>query len=1123
MKFFPVMRNELFVPLTAAVGVVRSGLAITARTAALMLFLLSSTNQPALAQSQTVVIDCLPPWQTNDRFLQSTRIKHPSLSLNGFDCGSNCAIGYGLKQVLEKVYGANQDDEVKAVFRNMIAFANRTFEDADSGDNIGRNTQILQAKGFVALAAYVLENNDYDPTILTPTLPSAAQAVDSFRRALLNTTKWKMDEDIEDDGIKWATPVTNVARAMDFYLALENAYEHYEIVEFDNERSATILSSFEKNDLTNEYARLILGLNNTADEFLNLISRYRIEAGNAPLKIQVAAGYASLTWQSPIRTHANLEELALTMHTINGFIPRSFKAAGEHILNNRRNYWRYQSDNGKNFWAEGAYYFHLTLSDIIPFWHSARINGLLGPTSFDFADPFRQTWFLNPLHWLADISTPDGKTPPLDDGHKRSMYNASSLRWTSDYGDDTIGEKFARVYGAIEAAGEFSLSASLYPVVIAIPRRSVSDSTLSDGIVGNPVNQKTMGEEGHQELVVRRTIDGRQHYLFLNGESGDAIQRGEGHEQADQMQLLYYVDDISYLVDSGYDRPRFQFPNWYHSTWNNYSDHNVMTMKPGTSGFSNNDGGINAPVLSGLHVGSNHQGVHEIYYQVYGQIDLLSASITLKGLDTNAYFTATKMADYYRNVLFIRDATHPYIVDINAVSRIDEFTHWYNMLYHGNSNTVVDRLYYNKPAARKWINIHTSEESSSPTHIRNRSLFIQPFAVERRLVSSIQSDEIRETRISEERGTGIDIKKLLIRGNEPNNDSSKEHFTTVAFIHVLFDEEGIGFIKENKPLLNTSGDRDWQYYTWSPRDEVSPGEPDSTIVDVVVARSAAQYVDSATSSSPVKLHFSIAEADSFYMELSSGKNYGFARLRKQGQTWSIDPDFQINLEKSVPHAGLSGPTCIHEGENGHFTAGASGGRPPYTYAWSYYQVCRTRDIPCDRWSTAGSGQAIDFGANNWDRFRLRVQATDNSRPSQSVYSSELDVKVRSPSAGPCPSPSDPPDPQGKAESDINVPETSALEAEGIEEVIPETYALRQNFPNPFNPSTEILFDLPEDAMVLLVVYDVLGREVARLVQEELPAGTHRARFDAGNFPSGVYFYRIQAGDFHSTHRMTLLK
>ena len=60
-------------------------------------------------------------------------------------------------------------------------------------------------------------------------------------------------------------------------------------------------------------------------------------------------------------------------------------------------------------------------------------------------------------------------------------------------------------------------------------------------------------------------------------------------------------------------------------------------------------------------------------------------------------------------------------------------------------------------------------------------------------------------------------------------------------------------------------------------------------------------------------------------------------------------------------------------------------------------------------------------------------------------------------------------------------------------------------------------------MVSLVVYHVLGREVARLVQQELRAGTHRAQFDAGNLPSGIYFYRIQAGDFSRIHRMVLLK
>ena len=60
-------------------------------------------------------------------------------------------------------------------------------------------------------------------------------------------------------------------------------------------------------------------------------------------------------------------------------------------------------------------------------------------------------------------------------------------------------------------------------------------------------------------------------------------------------------------------------------------------------------------------------------------------------------------------------------------------------------------------------------------------------------------------------------------------------------------------------------------------------------------------------------------------------------------------------------------------------------------------------------------------------------------------------------------------------------------------------------------------------VVSLVVYDVLGREIARLVEKELPAGWHRARFDAGNLSSGVYLYRIQAGDFQDTGRMILLK
>jgi hypothetical protein len=89
--------------------------------------------------------------------------------------------------------------------------------------------------------------------------------------------------------------------------------------------------------------------------------------------------------------------------------------------------------------------------------------------------------------------------------------------------------------------------------------------------------------------------------------------------------------------------------------------------------------------------------------------------------------------------------------------------------------------------------------------------------------------------------------------------------------------------------------------------------------------------------------------------------------------------------------------------------------------------------------------------------------------------------------------------------------------------VPETYVLNQNFPNPFNPSTTIRFSIPNTGKVTLKVYNLLGMEVATLVDGELSAGTHRVTFEASNLPSGVYFYRIDAGSFSDVRKMALLK
>lgn len=86
-----------------------------------------------------------------------------------------------------------------------------------------------------------------------------------------------------------------------------------------------------------------------------------------------------------------------------------------------------------------------------------------------------------------------------------------------------------------------------------------------------------------------------------------------------------------------------------------------------------------------------------------------------------------------------------------------------------------------------------------------------------------------------------------------------------------------------------------------------------------------------------------------------------------------------------------------------------------------------------------------------------------------------------------------------------------------------TYSLEQNYPNPFNPSTKIEYKIQEAGLVSLKVYDVLGKEVANLVNEAKAVGNHNVTFEAGNLPSGIYFYTIKAGKFINTKKMILVK
>jgi hypothetical protein len=99
----------------------------------------------------------------------------------------------------------------------------------------------------------------------------------------------------------------------------------------------------------------------------------------------------------------------------------------------------------------------------------------------------------------------------------------------------------------------------------------------------------------------------------------------------------------------------------------------------------------------------------------------------------------------------------------------------------------------------------------------------------------------------------------------------------------------------------------------------------------------------------------------------------------------------------------------------------------------------------------------------------------------------------------------------------------------ISEIEPETFSLFQNYPNPFNPTSKIKFSIPlnkggeRGLFMRLTIYDLLGREVATLVNEQLKPGTYEVEWDGTNYPSGVYFYKLSTDSYNESKKMVLIK
>ena len=105
-------------------------------------------------------------------------------------------------------------------------------------------------------------------------------------------------------------------------------------------------------------------------------------------------------------------------------------------------------------------------------------------------------------------------------------------------------------------------------------------------------------------------------------------------------------------------------------------------------------------------------------------------------------------------------------------------------------------------------------------------------------------------------------------------------------------------------------------------------------------------------------------------------------------------------------------------------------------------------------------------------------------------------------------------------------ETDGVTGNGENEIttsLPTEFSLSQNYPNPFNPSTVINYELPSSNFVTLKIYDLVGKEVATLMNEKLDAGRYTATFNGSNLASGMYFYKISAGNFTFVKKMVLIK
>lgn len=208
---------------------------------------------------------------------------------------------------------------------------------------------------------------------------------------------------------------------------------------------------------------------------------------------------------------------------------------------------------------------------------------------------------------------------------------------------------------------------------------------------------------------------------------------------------------------------------------------------------------------------------------------------------------------------------------------------------------------------------------------------------------------------------------------------------------------------------------------------------------------------------------------------------------------------------------ILGPIELEPGQQGNFYADVNGGITPYHYQWQIYYPCLATlsseigidAAPCGYWYNIGSNSPSLTISTDRD-FRLKCKVTD-SHAIETGYATSNTLYV--------------------TVGDVLMSKTSGSLNKEIEELgsIEIKNNLLENYPNPFNPTTMISYQLTVDDYLTLIVYDALGREVKTLVNMYKTAGKYTDVFDGSNLSSGVYFVVLKGNNFTLIHKMLLTK